>query len=452
MSIFNICNRHIFNTISKFNGFYRPFINLVPTPILRKIKILRERVYLSKINQINKGDPKNRSLSYMNTQYSNNFVNQDLDPGVNIIGSAKLKTGIGEMLRLIASACEHRKLPFEITNYDFGMMHQNDDTSMQHFITSKGRYNTSIFCLSSDKLLEFFQNQEYEKYRERYNIHYGAWELSVYPDQWLPLMNIVDEIWAFSSFMQQAVSEKSSCPVIHMPLPVDFPAVRHFHREYFHLPNEKFIFLFTFDLTSSFHRKNPLAVISAFNKAFDHDMNNVALVLKMNRIEGIRQLQEEYDQILRYAGEDKRIHLIDRVLQREEFLGLIQVCNAYVSLHRSEGFGLGMAEAMKIGKPVIATNYSGNTDYMNSKNSCLVDYSLIPVKSGEYIHGDGQVWADPDIEHAAFYLNKLVNDSSYAMTIGKNAKKYMDENYNFKVIGEKYAKRLKLLNLIKSID
>ncbi len=448
MSFFNLCTRHIFNSISKFNDFYRPFINLVPISILNKIKILREKVYLFKINQINEGDLKNRTLSYMNTRYSNSFVNQDLIPGVNIIGSAKLKTGIGEMLRLIASTFEDRKLPFEITNYDFGALHQNDDTSMQHFITNKGRYNTNLFCLSSDKLLEFFQNQEYEKYRERYNIHYGAWELSVYPNQWLPLMNIVDEIWAFSSFMQKAVSEKSSCPVIHMPLPVDFPAVRHFHREYFHLPNEKFIFLFTFDLTSSFHRKNPLAVISAFRKAFDHDIDNVALVLKMNRIDNIRKLQEQYDQLSLYTGADKRIHIIDRVLQREEILGLIQTCNAYVSLHRSEGFGLGMAEAMKMGKPVIATNYSGNTDYMNSKNACLVDYSLIPVKAGEYIHGDGQIWADPDIEHAAFYLKKLVNDSSFAMSIGRNAKKHIDENYNFRLVGEKYAERLKLLDLI----
>ena len=145
---------------------------------------------------------------------------------------------------------------------------------------------------------------------------------------------------------------------------------------------------------------------------------------------------------------DERVFLINEVFSREKILGLINVCDVYVSLHRAEGFGIGMAEAMKMGKAVISTNYSGNTDFTLSDNSCLVDYKLIPLKELDYIYEKGQVWADADVEHAAYYMKKLFDDRAYYDEISSRAKIFIDKNYSSKEISKKYLSRLKILGII----
>jgi glycosyltransferase involved in cell wall biosynthesis len=127
---------------------------------------------------------------------------------------------------------------------------------------------------------------------------------------------------------------------------------------------------------------------------------------------------------------------------------LINCCDVYVSLHRSEGFGIGMAEAMKLGKVVISTNYSGNVDFTNKDTACVVDYRLIPVGDG-YVLPDGKsMWADPDIEHAAFYMKKLYTDSEFYNIISHNGKKFIDTHYNYSVIGNKMKQRLKEIKML----
>ena len=127
--------------------------------------------------------------------------------------------------------------------------------------------------------------------------------------------------------------------------------------------------------------------------------------------------------------------------------GLINTCQVYVSLHRSEGLGLGMIEAMKMGKPVIATGYSGNTEFMTYNNSCLVDYKLVPSTLFDN-HVEGHVWAEPDISQAAHYMKRLYNDSSYYQEIAAKAKQYIDNNHNYHIVGNKIKNRLKLLGLL----
>ena len=123
-------------------------------------------------------------------------------------------------------------------------------------------------------------------------------------------------------------------------------------------------------------------------------------------------------------------------------------CDCFISLHRSEGFGFGLAKSMLLGKPVIATNYSGNTDFMNQDNSCLVNYKLIKLAKKEYIFGKGQVWADPDIDHATGYMKRLVKDVEYRKRIAKVGQQYIRKHNNIKVIGEKYKTRFKELGLL----
>jgi len=440
--------RYFFNKTTEFNKTLRPIIDILPNSLRNKLKELREDSYIKHLKTVNNRAELKRTLLYENGRYQNLSIDQRLDQGANIVGPATLKTGIGEHLRLVAQAFKDQRINFSIENYDLGALHNNDALTLNEFVREDYTYNTNIFCLSSDKLVAFAQKENATLMKCRYNIHYGAWELSSYPDQWLPLMNLIDEVWAISTFMQESVSEKSSVPVIHMPLPVDFAIHKKFSRKYHGLPQHMFLFIFAFDMASSVYRKNPFAVIEAFNRSFEKNNEDVGFVIKVNKLSSVRQQREEAEKLSLLVKDQKNIFLVDKILDREEMLGLINVCDAYISLHRSEGFGLGMAEAMKMGKPVIATNYSGNTDFMNNNNSCLVDYRLVSVKKGEYIHGDGQVWAEPDIDHAAYYMRKLFENRKYTSSLGLAAKKYMDENYNFKVIGEKYKKRLKLIGAV----
>lgn len=440
--------RYAFNKATEYNKMLRPIIDMLPESLRIKLKELREDSYINHLKMVDNRTESKRRLIYGNGKYKNMSLDKRLDRGVNIVGPATLKTGIGEHLRLVAQAFRDQHIGFSIENYDLGALHNNDALTLNGFVREDYTYNTNIFCLSSDKFVAFAQKENATLLKGRYNIHYGAWELSSYPDQWIPLMNLIDEVWAISKFMQESVSEKSSVPVIHMPLPVDFVAPAKFSRKYYDLPQHMFLFMFAFDMASSIHRKNPFAVIEAFNRSFEKNNEDVGFVIKVTKLSSVKQQREEVENLSLLVKGHNNIFLIDKILDREEMLGLINVCNAYVSLHRSEGFGLGMAEAMKMGKPVIATNYSGNTDFMNNNNSCLVDCTLVPVKKGEYIHGEGQVWAEPDIDHAAYYMRKLFKDREYAFSLGLAAEKYINENYNFKVIGEKYKKRLRLIGAI----
>jgi glycosyltransferase involved in cell wall biosynthesis len=146
--------------------------------------------------------------------------------------------------------------------------------------------------------------------------------------------------------------------------------------------------------------------------------------------------------------DDPRILLIDKVLTDRETKSLVNLCDCFLSLHRSEGFGRGLAEAMYLGKPVIATGYSGNMDFTNNHNACLVDYTLIPVKGNEYPFAAGQKWADPDIDHAVWFMKRLINEPHYAQTIGQHAENYIKTYHSPSAVGAKYRARLAALKMV----
>jgi glycosyltransferase involved in cell wall biosynthesis len=199
-----------------------------------------------------------------------------------------------------------------------------------------------------------------------------------------------------------------------------------------------------FDLHSTSARKNPLAVIEAFKKAFPQNSNTVGLVLKINNAS---HFPNEVNLIKQKIMGFNNIFLIDKVLSRKEVNGLMNVTDSLVSLHRSEGFGLPLAEAMYLGKPVIATNWSGNVDFMNENNSSLVDFTLKNIEEnyGPYIKD--QQWAEPEIDHAAFLMKQMVDDIDYANRIGLQAKKTILIKYSPKNIGRIYKIRLNQIEL-----
>jgi len=374
-----------------------------------------------------------------------------LSPGALLLGHPFGVLGMGEHIRLSASAFSAAEVPFGIRNiygeYGLHLAEVHQDFPFKEKIVKDGCYRANVFHINADEMMNAQIHLGKALFTNRYNVGYWAWELSQFPREWRSALQLVDEVWAPSRFIEQAIANTTSSPVIRMPLAVDFPEPNGMTRESFGLPEKRFLFLFFFDFTSYVQRKNPEGAIRAFLQAFpDVEDTRVGIVIKMN---GMDLRPQEYKAFIESIDcEDPRILLMDRVLTDRETKSLVKLCDCFLSLHRSEGFGRGLAEAMYLGKPVIATGYSGNLDFTNEQNACLIDYQLIPVREHEYPFAKGQKWADPDIDHAVWFMRRLVNEPPYAKTIGQHAADFIKTHHSPSVVGAKYRGRLAALNLV----
>jgi glycosyltransferase involved in cell wall biosynthesis len=241
-----------------------------------------------------------------------------------------------------------------------------------------------------------------------------------------------------------AVAAKSPVPVVRMPHAIEFDVPAGFSRAQFGLPDDRFQFLMMYDMHSAQGRKNPHAVIDAFRRAFPQS-NGVGLVVK---VQNTKSNPEDFAELKRELADLPNVALIDRTMTRNEVYGLESVCDSFVSLHRSEGFGLGLAESMYVGKPVIGTNWSGNTDFMNARNSCPVDCQLIKLDRdyGTY-YRKGNTWADPDVGHAAWYMKKLVADEPWRQSISMEGQRTIRTSFSPRAIGDLYVSRLRQIRM-----
>jgi glycosyltransferase involved in cell wall biosynthesis len=273
------------------------------------------------------------------------------------------------------------------------------------------------------------------------NIVYPAWELPNYPATWARELERFDEVWAPSRFIADAISPSVSTPVVHMPLACEPKMQTFLGRSHFGIPESAIAFLYYFDFTSFVARKNPLAVIAAFEKALERSRAcDARLVLKLNNG---HLAAEDY---ARFKNELKERHLdiilLDKTLTDNEIKNLIRCCDAFVSLHRSEGFGRGLAEAMALGKPVISTAWSGNLDFMNSDVACLVKYRLIPVRDNDYPFWRGQVWAEPDVDDAAEHMVQIMHSRQMAAELGGRASRHLRVHFSYRARGLSSASRI----------
>lgn len=401
------------------------------------------------------------AIRLKNKQYGiyNGFVDPKASAGVNVLGFVRNYFGLAQQAISIGSSLQKAGVPVSYIDCSYLSPAQTVRCLPQEIeqrLSTKPIYNCTLLSLNSDMFVPLYLGLGHQFFENRYNIHYGAWELEHYPKNWVPAANLVHEFWAMSNFVKESVEKSLPIPVFFMPYAIDFEIPNHITRDKFNLPKNEFLFMFSYDMSSLSTRKNPKAVVEAFKIAFPQKSissggaeTGPALVIKLSMDKKRPSHIADFKALQETIHNDKRIHIIDQSLTNEEMKGLINVCDVYVSLHRSEGFGMGMAEAMKMGKAVIATNYSGNTDFTNKDTACVVDYKLIDIKPGEYVHYEkGQVWADPYVEHAASHMQKLYSDHEFYSRIALSGKKFIDENYNHKVIGERFAHRLKSLALL----
>lgn len=347
--------------------------------------------------------------------------------GVNLIGYVRGQFGIAENVRSYARALADGEVPFSLMDLGVPVPGQSEDHSLLGLVTGRPVHPVNMHLYNADQVELARDALDEGTFRGRVNIGFWLWELSRFPQAWVGAAEPFDEFWVPSRFIHDALVQVTDKPVVRIPKAIEFEPPAGMGREHFGLEPEPFTFLFSYDCHSYPHRKNPAAVVSAFRHAFPGDRDDVRLLIKSSH--GDRFPEHQADMAIAISG-DPRIYMWDEVVQREDMYALLACVDAYVSLHRSEGFGLGMAESMYLGKPVIATGYSGNMDFMNEDNACLVGYDLVPVKEGEYPHADGQEWAEPHIEAAAAHMQALVADPGLRARLGTAAAQAIRSSYS----------------------
>ena len=333
--------------------------------------------------------------------------------GVNVAGYLNTESGMGEAARLSIRSFGAAGVPVALNNVQ-SRLRMLDATHSQ--FTESNPHPFNLIHLNADNMEWFARERGAGYFRDRYTIGYWFWELSEFRRDWLPAFNCVDEVWTATAFGRAALVDRSPVPVVCMPLPVSAPAASRHGREHFGIPDEAFVFLFTFDVSSQMERKNPFGLINAFERAFG-DRRDVILVLKFTNAEyDPREVRRLYDAV----GNINAL-LLETYLTREELDGLMRAADCYVSLHRSEGFGLTIAEAMALGKPVIATRYSGPVDFLTDANSYPVGYRLVPIGRDYGPYLQGFTWADPDLDQGAAWMRQVTEDRDGASERGRRA-------------------------------
>ncbi len=367
--------------------------------------------------------------------------------GFELVGFARTESGLGENVRAFSRAMSAVSLPHSVIDIDIDAGMRKADNSLDALIATAPTFRHQIVCMNPDALNEAVHSEGVGAMRSAYKIGYWAWELEKIPQSWARAAHAFQELWAPSEFVRRAVANSVSIPVYMMPTPIRPPQPsRHYERAEFGLGDQDFVFLFSFAYGSIIARKNPWAVVRAFREAFptnEGKFEHVKLIVKS--VQG--ELFEHEKAILRaLAANDPRIIFMDHFMSRDQVMALQVTIDCYVSLHRSEGFGLGMAECMAIGKPVIGTAYSANLDFMKESNSLLVNYSLIPVKTGEYPDTQAQLWADADVECAARHMRSVFDDAALRTRLGSAAKAYMEQHYSPRAVGTMLRDHLNRLN------
>jgi glycosyltransferase involved in cell wall biosynthesis len=369
-----------------------------------------------------------------------------LRPGALLVGYPKAEIGVGQALRGLAQACRTATVPFGVFDFGLNLALRQTDDSLADDITRSASFNCNIVCVNADQWPVARAMLGEEFFARRYNILRPFWELATLPSPWAITLSGLQEIWAPTRFVASAFAAAAVCPVEIIPVPVMVKLDKSMRRATFGLPDRKFLFFFSFDFASFITRKNPEGVVEAFKRAFPNGNDNAGLVIKVH---GNGLFDERREWLVEQTA-DPRIFVVDRTLPREQIDALISLTDCFVSLHRSEGFGFGMAEAMALGKPVIGTDYSGNTDFLSEKTGFPVSYRLVAVTPGAYPGGDGQVWAEPDADHAAWLMRQVAAGDGNAAERAEAGRRYMAENHSPGAVGRKCRDRLAQLGLISA--
>jgi glycosyltransferase involved in cell wall biosynthesis/SAM-dependent methyltransferase len=357
--------------------------------------------------------------------------------GVNVAGYFRSEFGIGEAARLLVDGLDAAAIPHATSTYTRVPIRHGHDFEERG---GGHPYATNIVCVNVDRLEQFAYDAGPEFFAGRHTVGYWWWEAGVLPERLRPTLDIVDEVWVGSDYVRSLIAPVTEKPVLTMPVPIRIPSATRLPRAQLGMP-EGFVFLFMFDFFSSIERKNPLGLIEAYRRAFGPD-DGAALVLKS--VNGENRLEEL--ELLRAAASGMPdIVIIDRYVSAEERGAMMAACDCYASLHRSEGLGLTMAEAMALGKPVVATGWSGNLEFMSEETSYLVRHGMTTLERDHGPYPAGAEWAAPDLAHAAELMRRVFDDREAAAAVGERARRSIIEHHGTEPTAEFIRQRLRAI-------
>jgi glycosyltransferase involved in cell wall biosynthesis len=356
-----------------------------------------------------------------------------LQHGIGIYGLFTAEIGIGQSARRSAQALRAASVPLSLHNITVESFENRIDFEISKDFVSP--YDTALIHLNPDSLLHELWRCPIEALVGRRRIGFWHWELPVFPAQWTKAFEKVHEVWAPSSFVARTVAAASDLPIRVVPHAVPGDGIpQDIARKALGLATGEFLFLTIFDLNSFPMRKNPIGVVQAFLDAFPSPgPSSPRLIVKCH---GKGNRNAAFDELLGCIRKDNRIMLFDEVFSVEKLRHLRAACDCYVSLHRSEGFGLNILESMVLGKPCIATGFSGNMDFMTPQNSIIIPFEMRRVAKGEYPHGEGQWWAEPDHEASVEALRQVVGQTCVIKALARQARDDALRNYSFERVGE----------------
>jgi glycosyltransferase involved in cell wall biosynthesis len=359
--------------------------------------------------------------------------------GVNVSGFLQSELGTGEAARALISALDAAKVPVMPIH---GAWRPGSRQGYQYAMldTDAATFPVNLICVNADVLDHWVREAGTEFFAGRYNIGLWWWETSKWPDEWLDAFDHVDEVWVATEHVRDAIAPVATVPVTKITLPVWMPTPAPRTRAELGLP-EGFLFLFMFDYHSVFERKNAIAAVEAFTRAFGPGEGAKLAIKTINQ----ENRPEDHERLLLAATRHPDVHIVEGYISAADKDSMIGSADCYVSLHRAEGLGLTPAEALYLGKPVIATRYSGNLDFMTDEGSWLVDFELVPIGPGNWPYPEGGEWAEPDVEQAAVFMREIFNDPVAAEARAAIGAAELRRTHSREAAGRTVVERLELL-------
>jgi glycosyltransferase involved in cell wall biosynthesis len=383
-------------------------------------------------------------FSRRESPYSVAFARLHARTGMNIVGFFTADLGIGESARCMARAADAASIPTCLVPLRLNCRNRLGDRTLAHRLQESNPHGVNVFHIDPPVARDIDHHHGAAFRKDKYNIGFFAWELPEFPDAWMPALDYFDEIWCPSDFVRESIALKSPFPVLTMPHAIGFerPAQGAAAiRARMGLPEGAFLFLCLFDLNSYAARKNPRAAIEAFRLSALAGPD-AALVIKVQNAESNAA---DFAALKEAVRDLPGTTILSETLSRADTYALESACDCYVSLHRSEGFGLALAETMYLGKPVIATGWSAPAEYLSRETGYPVRFALVELAENHGPYAKGATWAEPDIGHAAELMRQVAGHRAEAASIGAAARRLVEERFAPAVVGARYRRRLEAI-------
>jgi glycosyltransferase involved in cell wall biosynthesis len=365
--------------------------------------------------------------------------------GMNIVGFLTADLGVGESARCMVRAADAARIPTALVPLKLNCKNRLGDDTYASRLQDTNPHDVNVIHVDPPASRDIDHHHGRAFRKGKYNIAYFAWELPEFPDVWSASFDYYDEVWCPSDFAAAAIAMKSPLPVLTMPHAISFErptATISELRARFGLPADAFLFLSLFDLNSYAARKNPRGAIEAFRRS-GLSGRDAGLVIKVQNVKGN---EADFATLEESAREIEGVRLITGTLPRADVYALEAACDCFVSLHRSEGFGLAVAESMFLGKPAIATDWSATAEFVTPENGGPVRADVITLEQNHGPYAKGSQWAEPDVADAAAQMTRLCSDRALAARLGERARHTIETRFSPEAIGTRYRRRLESIS------